>query len=147
MAVNSDIENLKSIPLFTAFEPGALQLLVFGAETRLLRAGDVLFRRGEATNGGFIILAGSMALETHDDGRPADKIAQPWTLLGELSLILQGTHQVTAIARQPTTVLKISREMFLKFLEQNPAAAARLCELFRSRLAEFREHLKFDPES
>ena len=51
MAVNSDIENLKSIPLFTAFEPGALQLLVFGAETRLLRAGDVLFRRGEASNG------------------------------------------------------------------------------------------------
>ena len=120
MAINSEIENLKSIPLFTAFEPGALQLLVFGAETRLLRAGDVLFRRGEATNGGFIILAGSMALETHDDGRPADKIAQPWTLLGELSLILQGTHQVTAIARQPTTVLKISRERFLELLDRIP---------------------------
>ncbi len=147
MAVNSDIENLKSIPLFTAFEPGALRLLVFGAETRLLRAGDVLFRRGEATNGGFIILAGSMALEAHDDGKPADKIAQAWTLLGELSLILQRTHQVTAIARQPTTVLKISRERFLEVLEQNPPAAAQLSELFRSRLAEFREHLKFDPES
>jgi CRP-like cAMP-binding protein len=147
MVVNSDIENLKSIPLFTAFEPSALQLLVFGAETRLLRAGDVLFRRGEASNGGFVILAGSMALETHDDGRPADKIVQAWTLLGELSLILQGTHQVTAIARQPTTVLKISREMFLKVREQNPPAAVQLCELFRSRLAQFREHLKFDPES
>jgi CRP-like cAMP-binding protein len=147
MTVNSDIDNLKSIPLFTAFELGALQLLVFGAETRLLRAGDVLFRRGEVSNGGFVILAGSMALETHDDGRPADKIAQAWTLLGELSLILQGTHQVTAVARQPTTVLKISRELFREVLEQNPPAAAQLCELFRSRLAEFREHLKFDPQS
>ena len=88
-----------------------------------------------------------MALETRDDGRPADKIVQAWTLLGELSLILQGKHQVTAIARQPTTVLKISREMFLKVLEQNPPAAAQLCELFRSRLAQFREHLKLDPES
>ena len=90
MAVNSEFENLKNIPLFMAFEPGALPLLVFGAETRLLRAGDVLFRRGEATNGGFIILAGSMALETHDDGIPPDKIVQAWTLLGKAPSSFRG---------------------------------------------------------
>ncbi len=70
MALDDDIANLRRIPLFEDFEVEALRLLTFSAETKLLRAGDALFRRGEASDGGYILTNGSIALEKHDDGTP-----------------------------------------------------------------------------
>ena len=144
MAVDADIENLKRIALFSVFEPEALRALVFRAETRLLRAGDTLFRKGETSDGGYILTGGSVALETHDDGRPSGKILRPWALLGEIALVAPTTRPVTAFAREPTTVLKISRGPFHALLEQHPHTAARVRQLFKTRLAEFARELEFE---
>ena len=73
MALEDDIANLRRIALFEDFETEALRLLVFGSETKLLRAGDALFRRGEPSDGGYILTGGSIALEKRDDGRPPRK--------------------------------------------------------------------------
>jgi len=145
MAVDSDIENLQRIPVFAAFEPEALRALAFRAETRVLRAGDILFRRGEASDGGLILVVGSIGLETHDDGRPADKILRPWALLGEIALVANTTRPVSAIAREPSTVLKIPRPLFHYILEQHPLTAARVRQFFKSRLEEFAQGLVLDP--
>jgi CRP-like cAMP-binding protein len=142
MAIDNDIENLRRIPVFAVIETEALRALSFRAETRLMRAGDHLFRKGEVSDGGFILVAGSIALGTHDDGRPAEKIVKPWALLGEVALVAQTTRPVAAIALEPTTVLKISRALFHHVLEQHPASAARVRQFFKTRLAEFSQRLK-----
>jgi CRP-like cAMP-binding protein len=147
MTLDDDIVNLTRIPLFANFEPGALRMLAFTSETRLLRAGDTLFRRGEASDGGYVLTIGSIALDRHDDGRPAEKILRPWTLLGEVALVAASTRPVTAIAREPTTVLKIGRGLFHQTLEQHPLTAARARDFFRTRLMEFAEDMKFDDEA
>ena len=54
MTLDDDIDNLARIPLFSIFEPNALRMLALSTETRLLRAGDVLFRRGEMSDGGYV---------------------------------------------------------------------------------------------
>jgi CRP-like cAMP-binding protein len=141
MAVDNDIENLRLIPVFAAIEPEALRALSFRAETRLMRAGDYLFRKGEASDSGYILVTGSIALGAHDDGRPADKIVKPWALLGEIALIAQTTRPISAFALEPTTVLKISRALFHHVLEQHPHSAARVRQFFKSRLAEFSQKL------
>lgn len=120
MALDDDIANLRRIPLFEDFEVEALRLLTFSAETKLLRAGDALFRRGEPSDGGYILTNGSIALEKHDDGRPADKVLRPFALIGETALITETTRPVTAIAREPATILKITRALFLRILEDFP---------------------------
>lgn len=139
-----DTDALRRIPLFEDFEPEALRLLAFSAETRLLRAGDALFRRGETSDGGFILTSGSLALKTHDDGRPADKVVHPFTLLGETALVAATTRPVTAIAREPATVLKITRALFHRILEKHPITAARVRHRFGSRLEEFSRELDFE---
>lgn len=144
MTLDDDIDNLTRIPLFAIFEPGALQTLAVSAETRLLRAGDTLFRRGEASDGGYILCIGSIALDPHDDGRPADRILRPWTLIGEVALVAPSTRPANALAREPTTVLKISRALFHQVLEQHPLTAARVRDFFRRRLLEFADSLEFD---
>ncbi len=144
MALDDDIGNFRRIPLFEDFETEALRLLAFSAETKLLRAGDALFRRGEPSDGGFILTSGSIALEKRDDGRPADKIVRPFALLGETALITSTTRPATAIAREPATILKITRTLFHRILEEYPGTAARVRRRLATRLTEFAQGLTFD---
>lgn len=144
MALDDDISNLRRIPLFEEFDTEALRLLAFSAETKLLRAGDALFRRGEASDCGFILTSGSIALERRDDGRPADKIVRPFALLGEIALITTTTRPVTAIAREPATVLRITRTLFHRILEEYPGTAARVRRRLATKLDEFARELTFD---
>lgn len=137
VTLDDDIENLERIPLFATFEPAALRMLAFSAETRLLHPGDVLFRRGEASDGGYILTMGSIGLDPHDDGRPPEVAVAPWTLIGETALAAPTTRPSTAVASEPSTVLRVGRPLFLQILEQHPATAARAREYFRSRLVDF----------
>ncbi|MBU3888874.1 MULTISPECIES: cyclic nucleotide-binding domain-containing protein [Methylosinus] len=145
MALDDDIANLRRIPLFEDFEIEALRLLTFSAETKLLRAGDALFRRGEPSDGGFILTNGSIALEKHDDGRPAERVLRPFALIGETALITETTRPATAIAREPATILKITRALFLRILEEFPATATRVRARVAARLTHFAKELKFEP--
>ncbi len=144
MALHSELNELKRIELFAAFETDALRALIFSAETRLLRGGDVLYRRGEAADGGYILENGSIAIETGEPGPPADKIIKPVALLGEVALIAATTRPVTALAREPSTVLKIQRTLFHRILEKYPTTAAQVRKLFKDRLVKFAQGMKFD---
>lgn len=145
MALDDDVNKLREIELFQRFEPEALRLFAFGAETRLLRAGDTLFRRGEASDGGYILMSGSIAIATTDDGRPAEKIVHPVALIGEVALMASTTRPATAIAREPTTVLKAQRALFHRVLEEYPMTAARVRAFFAARLKNLAQILTFDP--
>ena len=58
MALDDDVRDLARLPLFQEIEPEALRLLAFSAETKILRLGDVLFRKGEPSDSGYFILSG-----------------------------------------------------------------------------------------
>jgi len=146
MALDNDIDNLARLPLFAALEPMALRSLAARAETRLLRAGDRLFRRGEDSDGGYILAQGSIAVETDDDGRPAAKILHPWTLIGETALIAATARPITATAREPTTVFRIARPVFHGVLEEYPTSALRVRSYFAERLRDISKSLIFAAE-
>lgn len=137
MTLDDDTDNLTRIALFSIFEPNALRMLASSAETRMLRAGEALFRRGELSDGGYVLTTGTIALYPHDDGRPQAMIVRPWTLIGETALIAPSTRPVAAIAREPATTLKVLRPLFHLILEQHPTTAARVRDFFRQRLLDF----------
>ena len=56
--------------------------------------------------------------------RRGEIIAGPGTLLGELALIAEIKRPATATANEPSTVIRISRSLFLKMLEGYPARGA-----------------------
>ena len=95
--------------------------------------GDVLFRAGDAADAGYVIQHGSLKLLPPDaDGSDAGVICGPGVLIGEIALLTETVRPVTAIAREPTMVMRISRSLFRKVLEGFPDAA----RLMRDRLAE-----------
>lgn len=122
MTLEQDIRRLAAISTLAPLGTEALRLIAFSAETRVFRTGDVLFRRGETADGGFVVLAGSVAV---DGPGPEDVVvAGPGALLGERALIVETKRPATATAREPTTVLRITRRLFYRVLGEFPGGAA-----------------------
>jgi CRP-like cAMP-binding protein len=84
--------------------------------------GEVLFTAGDPTDCGYVIQEGSFRLDGSIKS-VGEVIAGPGTLLGELALIAETKRPATAVAREPSTVIRISRSLFLKMLEGYPEAA------------------------
>ena len=71
MSLEDDMALLATRALLAGMERDALRLLAFAAETRQLRAGDVLFRKGDVSDGGYVVASGAIAMieDDDDDGR------------------------------------------------------------------------------
>jgi CRP-like cAMP-binding protein len=132
MAIEDDIAFLERIPILRRLGTPALRIIAIGAEGYRVEQGQVLFTAGEVADGAYVIQEGSFTLRP-TRGAEADVITGAGTLLGESALLAETLRPATATAREPSTVLRISRAMFLKMLEGYPDAAHRLRELITSR--------------
>jgi CRP-like cAMP-binding protein len=133
MTIEDDIFFLERLTIFGQLGFSALQILAIGSEARELASGEVLFRAGDAADGGYIIQVGALRLDL-PGADPADQdiVVGPGTLLGELALVTETKRPVTATAIEPSTVMRVSRGLFRKVLEGFPDAA----RLMRDRIAE-----------
>jgi CRP-like cAMP-binding protein len=132
VSIEDDIAFLERVPTLRLLGRTALRILAIGAESRYVHDGEPLFRAGEAADGGYVIQEGSFELRPAS-GASTEAIAGPGTLLGELALITETSRPATAVAREPSTVIRISRSLFLKMLEGYPDAARMLREQITSR--------------
>lgn len=139
MGLQDDVRNLASNPTLQELEPEALRLIAFSAETRILRAGDVLFRMGEASDGGYVVLSGAIAFE---DGAAPALTVRPPALVGDLALIAETIRPCTALACEPSSVLKIPRALFHRVLSEFPVSAARVGRTFGGRVVALRDELE-----
>ena len=141
MGLEDDVGKLARNPTFAAIDPEALRLIAFSADRRVLRAGDVLFRRDEISNDGFVVLTGSIAVDPSGHGAATARIVRPPGLIGDLALITQTRRPATAIAREPSTVLRISRQLFHRVLYEFPDSAKRLQQSMSASLIQLTAEL------
>jgi hypothetical protein len=86
----------------------------------------VLFYAGDQADSGYLIQEGSFRLKPGGLVDRPEIMAGPGVLLGELALLSATTRPATATARGPSAVIRISRSLFLKTLQNYPDAAHRL---------------------
>ena len=139
MALQDNVRNLAQNPTLRDLQPDALRLIAFSAETKILRTGDVLFRRGDDSDAGFVVLSGAVALDTGIG--PATLVRAP-TLIGESALVTETTRGATATAREPSSVLRITRALFHRVLAEYPESAARLHAILTHRLVGLADELE-----
>src|ERR671921_1150528 len=118
MALEDDIATLSRAPLFTLLDRDALRLVAFAAENRSLREGDVLFRKGDRSDGGYVVSRGAIALDAAEDGSPATFIAEPGALIGQAALFLRNPRPATATARDASGVMRVSPTLVRRVLEE-----------------------------
>jgi CRP-like cAMP-binding protein len=142
MSLDSDIRHIGQVPILGRLDYDARRLLAFSAENKILHAGDVLFRRGEKSDGGYFIVSGSVALDYSKDDSRKVQIIGAGSLLGEMALVVETERAATAVAREPSRALKISRTLFVRVLEEYPEAAASIREGIAARVRGFVSELE-----
>jgi len=140
MTLESDLGEFARIPLFAALEYEARRLLAFSAETRILRSRDVLFRHGEKSDCGYLLVNGTLEIERKANEGNGKIITAP-TLVGEMALLTDTERPMTLVAATPATVLKISRNLFSRVLKEYPRSAMQTRALIEARLTAFSREL------
>lgn len=135
MALDDDIAFLRRIPTFRVLGPDGLRVLAISAELVHLRSGDTLFEEGEPADGAYAIIAGGLKFR-HSRTKVSDEpmLARAGSLIGETALIIETERPVTAIAIEPSTLMRISRVVFLRMLEGDGDAAVALRRMISSRI-------------
>lgn len=127
MTIEDDIAFLERVPLFALLGPHALRILAIGAESRYVHSGEILFTAGDVAEAGYVVQEGSFALAPEGGQSNLPHVAaRRGALLGEFALLTETLRPVTAVALEPSTVMRIPRSLFLKMLEGFPDAAERL---------------------
>jgi CRP-like cAMP-binding protein len=135
MALDDDIRVFTQIPLFGLLEKEAVRLLAFSAETKLLRAGDVLVRAPAPLDCGNLLIKGALAIfDNPDQIGNARQIVRAPSLVGELSMITPTDFSGSIVAREPSTILRIPRAVFHRVLAEYPKSAQIVREALLERL-------------
>ena len=133
MSLEQDVQILTKIPLLAGLEAEALRLLAFSAEKLTLAKDEILFRRDETSDCGYVLMAGALLISVEDSNLTVSAPA----LVGELALIVATNRTSDATALQPSLVMKVPRHLFLRVLREFPAGAGRLRNFLSQSLLEF----------
>lgn len=139
MALSDDVRDLGRTTILRELGEDALRLLAFAAESRIMRTGDVLFRAGDPSDGGYLLMTGEVALRA---GAAQPRNVQAPMLLGHTALLVETVRPCTAVALTTSNVLKISRTLFLRVLREHPDCAVRLHRHFKGELQSFLKELR-----
>jgi CRP-like cAMP-binding protein len=133
MSIEDDVALLERVPTLRLLGPASLRMLAIGSEQRNFGRGDVLFSAGEEADAGYVVQRGSFRIE---DGVSAEIVAGPTALIGELALVVAMKRPSTAVALDNSSVIRITRSLFQRVLESDPAAARRLRDEFATRTSQ-----------
>ena len=127
MGIDADVRALQQVPLFAGFSAEQLRLVAFGTERLTMGKGRELYREGDVADCGFLILSGAVSLYEDSEGTRRIVGSVPvGTLLGELALIAPIKRTTGAVTAEDCEVMRISRTLFRRVLEEYPDLAARL---------------------
>lgn len=141
MSLEEDIAFFAQVPTLAVLGKDALRILAIGAESRNLPSGAILFYAGELADGGYIVQEGSILLEPGTLQEGKEVTVGRGTLIGELALLTDMVCPATAIAKESTTVIRITRNLFKKMLEGYPDAAVKLRNIMAARVEEWTRDL------
>ena len=137
MSLEHDMDHLTRVPMLALLERDARRSIAMLSETRILGTGDVLFCKGEKSDGGYVVFEGAVRLAPNLNDNSKDQIVRRCGLIGQIALISQTERTVTATAVEPSVVLKISRAVFHRVLREFPNSAIRMHGFIRHNLSEF----------
>jgi CRP-like cAMP-binding protein len=143
MALDDDIRILSGVRLFEGFTLEQLRLLAFGAEQISLPANRRLFREEDEADAGYVVISGVINLFREDDtAKSPVGIAGPGSMIGELALIADTRRLTSAEATEDSELLRLSRKMFRRILDEYPDIAVVLYERIHRDFLRFVERIE-----
>lgn len=101
-----------------------------------LNASDILFHRGDDSDGMYIVNDGEIDLMIESNGSGVITTVSSGALIGEMSLLEKRTRSATAKARTHATLQQLDFNRFAKEIRNNDVNALRICYNIAVMLAE-----------
>lgn len=127
MTLEDDIGILAGVEIFEDFTSEQLRLLAFGTERLAFSGGRELYREGDVADSAYVVVSGSVALfRDTEAGRVVVSQCERGSVLGELALIIETKRLTSAMATGDVEVVRLSRGLFRRMLEEYPQVAVML---------------------
>ena len=136
MSLEQEIELIRQFPIFSKIQPAMQKLLCFTAERLTYDAGQVMFNAGDVGDAAYIIIEGTVEISVPTPAGPivVNTLGRN-DIIGEIAIFGDVPRTATAKALARVETLKISKELFIKVIRENPDAAIELIKILASRLA------------
>ena len=141
MDVPAKIELLRQTPYLRSVPAGVLQALARGLRERRYQAGDVIFRKGDPSEGLGVVLRGRVrTLISSPEGREQVlKMFGPGRTFADIAVFDDEPQPADAIAVSESTVVFISQADLIDLLKRHPEAAIEVIRLFATRLRAYKQ--------
>jgi len=127
MSIETELLILKRLPLFRCIADEQLRLVVFGSERQRLREGRELYRENQPADCAYVVLSGQIDLfRPQTENQPVLRSVLPGAMTGEMALLARTKRPVSAMAAKESEVLRISRNVFHRILDEYPAISQHL---------------------
>ena len=101
------------------------------AAVRTVKAGDVIFREGDAADEMYVIKTGTVEIRVGN--RVLEKLGEN-TIFGEMALIDSSRRSADAVAVTDATIIPVTEKQFLWMVSQTPFFALRVMRVLAQRL-------------
>lgn len=131
---HSLVQNLRRIPDFAALDDRTLLTIAGESMNLAWTAGSTIFKTGDKGDALYVMLEGECSIHegsSQMDGEVAHP--RPGDSFGELSLLLNATHSLTATAITACEILVLPKEAFTHLLDSNPVLAKHFDNILKSR--------------
>ena len=136
MLLKDEVKLLQTLPIFAGVPPAKLKLLAFTSDRVNYSAGEILFRQGDSGDAAYVILSGKADILV-DSPTGQIKVAELDynSIVGEIAILCDVSRTATVRAAAPMEALRISKEDFLKLLNDFPEIAIEIMRVLASRLS------------
>lgn len=136
MSLEKEVELIRQFPIFSKIQPAMQKLLCFSAERLSYDAGQVMFHAGDTADAAYVVIDGTVEISVPTPSGPiVINTMSKNEILGEIAIVGDLPRTATARAVTKLETLKISKELFIKIIRENPDAAVELIRILASRLA------------
>lgn len=135
MSLREEVELLQRIPLFANVEASKLKLLAFTSERIAFESGQVLFRQGDAGDAAYIIIEGEAEVLVNGASGPIQvAVLGRNEIVGEIAILCDVPRTATIRALQRLVCLRISKDLFLRLINEFPQIAVAVVRELASRV-------------
>lgn len=132
MSIEQEVEVIRRIPMFQRIQPAMQKLLCFGSERLIYDPGQTLMKAGDAADAAYVLIEGTAEVTV---GSLVISTMGRNEIVGEIAIFGDVPRTATVTATTRVEALKISKELFINIIRQNPDAAIEVLRVLATRLA------------
>ncbi|KQT86130.1 cyclic nucleotide-binding domain-containing protein [Aurantimonas sp. Leaf443] len=142
MLLKSEMDLLKSVPIFSGIEPSRLKLIAYTAEAVAYRPGQAICQRGQMGDAAFVLMEGEADVSIATSaGDYVVATLKRGDVVGEISILCDTPRTATVTARGSVTALRVRKDSFLQLLKQFPEISAQVMRGLAERLSRTNDEL------